>query len=381
MKLRISTYTLITYGLFIAVFKPYFLPNFVRVAIKIFILAWAFLFIISKTPRKKLLNYSLVYCTVVLLSSIAAIFRGNYGVRDVFDSLLYILSFYDLYTFSELCYQKGKTATFRKALYEINLLYCILTVISILLNGVENNSNQVAYLFGNKFTSMYLFILLISLYGCTHDMNQNRNKVVLFIIFTISIAISLYVKCATATVTLVCLLAFLLLPSAVRKRLLRPSIMVILLVMSAVILIWIKLLLKIDFIDNIVSGFFHKSYTVTGRLQIYGMYLVRVILGSFWLGYGYSNSFMQTITGVFANAQNGLLEIFVSFGLFGVIALISTVFHCYKHSAKNDEMIYLSLVVLGMIIAAIFEVTLNWFFILGLCLIRWNPESTLRRQK
>ena len=107
-------------------------------------------------------------------------------------------------------------------------------------------------------------------------------------------------------------------------------------------------------------------------MEIYGKYLTNVILSSFWVGHGYSNSVMKNLTGVYANAQNGLLEMFVSFGFLGVVALIYTVYYCYKKSDKGIQVFYLSLIVYGMIIAAVFEISLNWFFMLGICLIRWN---------
>ena len=375
MNSKISIYTLITYLLFVAVFKPYFLPDVIRVTIKVCVLVFVFLFLLVKVPVKELFNYALVFGGVVLLSCIAATFRGNYGVRNILDSILYFLTFYDLYTFAQLCYKKGKAAIFRNALYQINLVYCVLTIISIMLNGVQNNSNQAAYLFGNKFVSMYLFILLISLYGSTHDMERYHNQVLMFGLFVVSIAISLYVGCATVTVTLVFLLVFLLIPASIQNKLVRPSIMVVLLIMSAVILIWIELILKIDFISRIVSDFFHKSYTVTGRLEIYGVYIWGMIKRHFWFGYGYSNSIMMSYTNLYANAQNGVLEFFMTFGFVGVVALFCMVYHCYKYGHKNGNTTYIALTTLAMIIAGIFEVTINWFFLLSLCLIRWNSND------
>ena len=141
---------------------------------------------------------------------------------------------------------------------------------------------------------------------------------------------------------------------------------------------WIELILNIGFIKIIVNDFFQKTYTVTGRLEIYSVYLVKVILGNFWVGYGYSNTFMKNLTDLYSNAQNGLLEVFVSFGFLGVIALLATVAYCYKQSVKDTNTFFLSIVVYGMIIAAIFEVSLNWFFLMGLCLVRWNCEASTK---
>lgn len=374
-RYKINIYSIISCALFLAVFKQYFLPDAVRQMLKILILVGTFLFLIYSCKKKMLLNVSLMFCASVILSSIVATIRGNYGFRNLLDSLLYALTFYDLYTFSALCKQKGYSDRLIDCMYNMNLIYCILTIISVAMVGIDNNSNNAAYFFGNKFTSSYLFILLISLYGASHDMSNKKNKITLFTIFCFSILFSLYVECATATITLAALFVIYLMPEKIKRLVVKERYVVIALILSAVVIIWIEAILKIDFINRLVTDFFHKSYTLTGRLEIYGSYLAGVIKGSLWTGYGYSNSVMMDLTGVYANAQNGLLEIFVSFGILGVIVLVFTVYYCFKHGEKGNSIFYLSLVVYGMIIAAIFEISLNWFFLLGLCLIRWSSNN------
>lgn len=372
MNYKVNIYNLLTYMLMFAVIKPYFLPESIRQISKIVILVIVFLFIISKSDGKKIFNMSLILCVSVLMSALYSSIKGDYGTKDFLDSLLYILTFYNLYTFIGMCYYKGHINETMKCMFNMVMIYCLLTLFSVLQIGVVNNSNQAAYVFGNKFTSSYLFILLLTLYGATHEMKKHRNKMKYYGLFVVSILFTLYLNCATATVTLLVLFTLNFIPEKVKIVLLNPIVVVVALVLSALIVTSIGQILKIDFVNQIVSGYFNKSYTVTGRLEIYTVYLARVIMGSFWLGYGYSNSYMQTLTGVYANAQNGLLEIFVNLGVIGVIAILLTTFYCYKKEDHNSKSFYLSLVVYGMIIAAIFEVSLNWFFLLGLCLIRWN---------
>ncbi|MDW2799765.1 hypothetical protein RZO55_19505 [Clostridium boliviensis] len=374
-RYKISIYSIISYALFFAVFKPYFLPTTLRQVLKIAILVGTLLFIMFNSEQKRLLNCTLIFGFCVLLSAVAASINGNYNIRDVFDSILYALTFYDLYTFAGLCNYKGNSDKLIKCMYRMNSIYCILTVVSVALVGVENNSNDAAYLFGNKFISAYLFILLIALYGASHEMRKKINGVILSVIFIFSILFSLYIGCSTAVVTLVVLFAVYLLPDKMKQQLINGKYVIIALILSALIVMWIKEVLKINFVHRIVFDYFGKSYTVMGRLEIYSKYLVNVILDSFWVGHGYSNTIMKDLTGVYANAQNGLLDMFISFGFLGVIALIFTVYYCYKQGWKGNKTFYLSLVVYGMIIAAIFEIALNWFFLLGLCLIRWNCST------
>ncbi|RGH85263.1 hypothetical protein DW745_10980 [Ruminococcus sp. AM28-29LB] len=105
---------------------------------------------------------SLLFSGCVLLSAVMAYLKGGYQDKDFLDALLYAVTFYDIYSFIGLCKQKDRFNETIKCLYNIIGLYCILTIVSILSVGTVNNSNQSAYIFGNKFTSSYLFIFFIA---------------------------------------------------------------------------------------------------------------------------------------------------------------------------------------------------------------------------
>ena len=370
---KINVYNFLTYALMFAIIKPYFLPTGLRQISKVAILLCVFLFTVSKTKKNRLVNLAWLFSGSVLLSAIMAYIKGGYQSKDFLDAMLYTVTFYDVYSFVGLCKEKNHFDEMMKCLYNITVLYCILTFLSVMLIGISNNSNQASYIFGNKFTSSYLFIFWIALYGAVHEMDLWKNKVRYIILFLFSIAFTLYMGCATATVTLTILFVVVLISSRkFRLLFLNEKVAVIALLVSAFIVFGMEQILKNDFINDIVAGFFNKSYTVTGRLEIYNVYLMKVIRERFWFGYGYSNSMMKSLTGIYANAQNGLLEIMVNMGFLSVMALLVTVFLCFKNTLKTNKSFYISIIVYGMIIASIFEVALNWFFLFGVCLIRWN---------
>ena len=373
IRYKINVYNFLTYALIFAIVKPYFLPEGLRQASKIIILLCVFCFIVSRIKINRLINLAWLFSGSVVLSAIMAYLKGGYQAKDFLDAMLYAITFYDIYSFVGLCKKKNHFDEMLKCLLKVTALYCILTFLSVMQVGISNNSNQATYIFGNKFTSSYLFIFLIALYGATHEMNLWKNKIRYIGLFVISIAFTLYIGCATATVTLAILFVLVLIPfEKIRILLLDGKFVVAALLISALIVFWMEQILKIDFVNDIVAGYFNKSYTVTGRLEIYNVYLMNVIRNSFWFGYGYSNSMMKNLTGLYANAQNGLLEIMVNMGFLSVMALLVTVFLCFKNTLKSNKSFYISIIVYGMIIASFFEVALNWFFILGVCLIRWN---------
>ena len=81
---------------------------------------------------------------------------------------------------------------------------------------------------------------------------------------------------------------------------------------------------------------------------------------------------MMNITGVFGNAQNGLLEQMMNFGFIGVMAILFTVFYALK---KKKELSYMVILLYAMIVAAIFEVTINWFFWISIFSIQWLEKQ------
>ena len=379
---KISVYNLLTYALIFAIVKPYFLPEALRQASKIFILLCVFVFTVSRTKANRLVNLAWIFSGSVMLSSIIAYLKGGYQAKDFLDAMLYAVTFYDIYSFVGLCKEKNHFDEMLKCLYKIIALYCVLTFLSVMQVGISNNSNQASYIFGNKFTSSYLFIFLIALYGATHEMRLWKNKIRYIVLFVFSIIFTLYMGCATATVTLVILFVLVMIPSEkIRISLLNEKFVVAALLASAFIAFLMEQILKIDFVSDIVYGYFDKSYTVTGRLEIYNVYLINLIKNSFWFGYGYSNSVMKNLTGLYANAQNGLLEIMVNMGFVSVMALLVTVFLSFKNTLKSNKSFYISIIVYGMIIASVYEVALNWFFLLGVCLIRWNHSMDYSKLK
>lgn len=381
-KIKLNIYNLLTYAMIFAIIKPYFLPEWLRKGSKIAILLFLLFFIVSKTPKDKVINISVLFSGIVWISAVVAFFRGNYQAKDLMEAFLYGITFYDIYSFVSLCKQKKHFYDMLKCIYNINMLYCLLTLLSVMLVGIADNSNKSVYFFGNKFTSSYLFILLTALYGATHNTKIWKNRVFHMLLFVFSIFFTHYIGCDTATVSLVILFVIILMPSEkLRLVLISEKVVTVSLIASGVAVIWMNEILKNEFINNIVFGYFGKTITVTGRLEIYNVYLMDIISGRFWLGYGYSNSIIKNLSGLYANAQNGLFEIMVNEGFLGVTALLVTVFFCFKKTKKDLTSFYIAIVVYGMIIASIFEISLNWFFLLGICLIRWNCNSEAEKNK
>lgn len=373
--MTIAFFDLYVYLLFISLFKAYFVPTAVRQAIKIVALILMAFFLIKRLKKKDVFNGSLLFATCIIISGLYNYILNKYTIKALLDSFLYALSFYDLYTIFLYANKKGLIKRLECDLYKINLLYCLLTVASVLVVGVDNNSNVSAYLFGNKFTSSYLFISLIALYGVSHDMNLKMYRRRWLMLVIVGCAFTIYVGCATATVSLASAVLLFSIEKKIHGWIIQnPIVIVGILIGTAIIPFVINFVLKNDFVNYIIFDLFHRSSTVYGRFEIYNNYLYELIQSRFWFGYGYSNGVMLSVSGVFGNAQNGLLEQMMNYGIIGVVAILITVFYALR---KKQGLSYMVILLYAMIVAAIFEVTINWFFWIAVFSIQYSNKEEM----
>ena len=377
----IKIFDLCVYLTFIALFKIYFIPSFVRQLIKIITMCFLLIFLTEKLSKKELINFSLCFAAIIVWSGIWNCFSGNYTIKALLDSFLYALSFYDLYTLFVCANKYQYTKRMAYDLYQINLIYCFFTLASVVFIGTDNNSNVAAYPFGNKFTSSYLFISIISLYGISHNMKRKKNKLIMCVLLILSLSFSIYVNCATATVSLLMATIIFFFNQKICKGIFfKPIIVTGALIITSIIPFIIDFILKNDFVNYVIFDVFHRSSTVFGRFEIYKTFLPELIQNKFWFGYGYSNGKMLQISGVFGNAQNGLLEQMMNFGIIGIVIILITVFYALRKGQKGNAS-YMLILLYAMIVAAIFEITINWFFWIALFTLQWHAQNKKWRDK
>ena len=375
--MKIAVFDLLVYLLYFSLFKAYFIPEVVRQTVKIATLVMVAVFSINRLKRKDIFNGSLLFSACIISSGLYNYILSSYTMKALLDTLLYALTFYDLYTLFLYAYRSEKTKQLGCDLYRMNLIYCLLTIVSVLFVGVDNNSNVSAYLFGNKFTSSYLFISLIALYGLTHDMRFRKYKYMWLALVVFGCVFTIHVGCATATVSLIVAVLLFSLEKMKNGQIIQnPFVVIGVLIITATIPFVINAVLKNNFVNYIIFDVFHRSTTVYGRFEIYNNYLYRLLQNKFWMGYGYSSGIMLSESGVFGNAQNGLLEQMMNFGMIGVIAILVTIFCSLR---KKKKLTYMVILLYAMILAAIFEVTINWFFWIALFSIQYLDEENERK--
>lgn len=368
---------IIIFMLYFSLFKIAIIPSRIRQIIKLFSVLIIFLFVCSKVPKKKLINISLIYSVSILLSGFINYFSHQIAFLSVLESFLNAFLFYDLYTLVFYFYIKNKMRLCLKGLYKINLLGCVINTITILFLKTTYEGETI-YFFGNKFASAYVFVLLIALFGSVHNMSLKKNVRKLYLLILFSLAITYYMRVITAFVSIAAILFFVIFKKKIQPLILNPLIVVITLLCSSFTVFVLDYVLHLNYVRNFVFNTLEKSASIGGRLEIYNVYLKEIINNSIIFGHGYNNRLIYTMSkGVFGNAQNGLFEQFVSYGVVGILAIVVITYYCFKNHKRNNTAYYLSLVVYAMIIAATIEVTINWFFFLGICLVKFSNLSNL----
>lgn len=95
--------------------------------------------------------------------------------------------------------------------------------------------------------------------------------------------------------------------------------------------------LRFDIITSFITDILNKDVTMTGRDIIYTN-IVRIYLGSPWLGYGYGNSIVESELSGFAagynSAHNSLFQILIEVGLVGFVFFFALLFYILTQLRK-----------------------------------------------
>ena len=373
MKTKVKTHEVIIYALFIAIFKPYFIPTVLQQAGKCGIILIVLLFLFSKGKRGDIFNESIPFSVVIILSGVINFYKGKLNVSALFNGLLYAICFYCIYTVIKIT-AKNNSKLVIVSLYKITTLYCVLSLFDLLLPHTVDSMNLKIYLWGNKFTSSYLFVMWIAFYYIKNN-NRNRlalkNKIIIFLLVIASLLYARIVECTTALISIFVMYIFILLQDKIKNLFLNTKILAISLFLSASFPFYAVEIMKTEFARKIFVGLLGENFGLSGRITLYDRYLAKALLWHPIFGNGYGTTVMFDYTGFFGNTQNGLLEIVYKFGVLGAFLLLFLVFSCFKKSSVTNQTIGAAILVYAMIVAGMVEVTFGWIFFYGISLVRW----------
>ena len=367
--------SLVTTAVFIATFKAQGLPEIIQYAIQVSMLIVVALYFIVVKRQIYIKDISLLFSFAMVLSTVIAYYKGTVAIGGLLNCTFYAVCMFFMSQVIRLWFKIGKGKELFKVLLRVVSVYCLITCASVIMQGVEN-SEVVMYFFGGKFISSYFFIFMLSLvYSVHYERIQKsyKSKVRYLVLCMLTAGFLLYFKCMTAVIMVILIYALAFVPDRVKRILQSRTTVCICIIASGVVLYVLEFVLSLPIVRTIIVDVMGKSLDLTSRMPIYTVYLIPLITKSFALGYGHSSAILHTFT-PYWNAQNGLAEILLNYGVVGLVLFLLTAWFCTKkrNSGNADWGCYLMLY--AFVFAAVIEISYDYFFLTTLFVL-WNMNQ------
>ena len=194
--------------------------------------------------------------------------------------------------------------------------------ISVLLSPSHHAETE--YLLGNKFITGYTHILLIGLYAALLSSKSGYvryNWGLFWVLLIESVIIVTTADTMTGTIGLVITAAMaIMLPKSMAKLLSIGLIAVAVLIAINAAFFATGMLLENPYVQHFVTEILGRSLNLTGRTQIYDS-LGFIVQMSPYVGWGYGSPVVSEVVG-YGNAQNGLMELLVRYGIVGTVGFL-----------------------------------------------------------
>ena len=367
-RIRLDWLTLSLVAIYFAVFKLVCIPKVLQQGLKVSCVFFVVLFLITNLKGKDYKHPSILFCFMVVVSSVAGYLAGYVDSSNCTDALFYAICLYALALLISTCRRRGRIDAFISVFFWMTVVYCILSIVFIAKVGVADGP-LLYYFAGNKFSTSYYFILLACLaYVKLHRSGASGRRVILVTaaLGLVALTVAHTVYCSTAVAMSALVVVFAFLPQKAQRYLARPVVIIAAMILTGLILAFLSQLLQVPLVKHIVVDVLGENLTLTGRDLIYSG-LQAVISGSPVFGYGYGNAAVAMYVG-YGNAQNSIMETLVNYGAVGLLAVFYMVWACMKER-KAPWSWGMFILLYAMIAGSVVEITYNYFFFIALMTI------------
>lgn len=365
------------YALFVAIFKSYVIPQSMQQGLKLVLLMGVAYFLWKRVEFKKLFNKVFVLAVVIVVSSILGFMSGTIGLSSVVHGIFHAGCLYLTYTLVCYCMEQNYQNGMINALYRVTSVFCIISLISMMISGHSPNGTEITYFFGYKFMTSYYFMMWLALFRVKNHkkIESERNYKILYVaLILVLFGICKWLYCSTTMLASLVFLAEFVLPKKAKRFLMNPITIIIIVIIAGLVPFVIETIMGIPFVQYFITEVLHKSATLTGRLAIFdsiGVVVSRHIL----LGHGYGNVAIANQVG-YGNAQNGLMQFIVDYGFIGVSLFMYILYKCVKKEKLSEEIEGLYIILYALIVCSIVEISYNYIFYLVLFMIGfWKTNS------
>ncbi len=375
-NIRIRQIDIWIYAMYMVMFKIYAMPQLLQQVYKVMLLGGVLIYLFLHMDLRRFLNGSLLFSGFAVVSTILGYMSDCIPLSDLFNGIQFALCLFALYTLFLHCKDLGYTRQAVGCLWQITGVFCVISLLSILIQGTSPDGTTITYFFGNKFATSYFFLMFAGLSQVRYHDHIQQNLLYRFgavALALIAIAISGWIYCSTSMVAGMVLAVAPLLPKSLRRFAMHPVTVVVVMLLCAVFPLLMEPIMSSKLVQYVVVNVLGESLSLTGRKKIY-RYLLDVIAARFAFGYGYGNDAVWQVVG-FGNAQNGLMQYMVDYGACGTVFFLGTVYGCVK-KAKNIDWVWGAFALLyAMIVASLVEISYGYLFFMALFLLCWADAS------
>lgn len=267
---------------------------------------------------------------------------GNLGLGYVKDDLklssytlgiMISVSVYTAFCLIEYLSSINKSIILFRVFYKTLLFYLIISDLEFLLGG--GGYGNEGYLVGNKFSLSYMHILCYVLYKVSEKIECVERHMFSCILVALTFAISILTECSTALMGMLFVVFVMQMQNSKMKRVLYNGYTYLVILLSGILFMFFySHILGDSFFQYIIVDVLHEDLTLTGRTGIYDLMIDVLPASPFW-GFGVGNShwILAYLFGI-ANAQNGVVNLYIEEGLVGVVMYFLVFASIFKYSKK-----------------------------------------------
>ena len=357
--------------LFVWIFHPPYLPYKAYQVLNVTVVLGLFAYATSQQIGKKSI-YILIYGIIIIVSTYVA--RG-FGVEIVYGSLQTIF-IYNIFIITQNAVRRYGSYGAIKILKKICLAYLCVTDALIIAGVSHVIDGEVVYLCGNKFGVAYMHLIFLALQMSSNEF-IHRSKIRYTLSWILMCAgsglICLMVDCTTGVVGSVFMMISMFTLKRVQKLMIRPTAFLVFFIAVNFLIVGTRVFFSGSSISNLLIDIFNDDFTMLGRYRIYDK-ISMIISQKLFLGYGYNSSIVEEIVG-FGNAQNGILHIWVQYGIFGALAFLLICVTAIKNIEIRLNTIFpILLMVYIFVVISTIEINFSNEFFLLLSLL-YTPKT------
>jgi len=353
-----------------------------RIIQSVFLLLVILMLLMNRVKSNILQNKTFLILIVGVLSSLYFSTKfnlstdfGTYTAVSMRYAYFHIINILTIFYVVLSCRYRHEKLLFFKVYFYLSFVYCILSDICTVLNiGFAEG-----FLVGNKFTLSFLHLSSLVYYYTYKELETKDEFEFNYVKYLIIISvIVLFSGCTTGLFGAICLCACFKYKQKMQKLLFNPFWMAVCLICFTSLSFLFEAIANTNFFSFVIVDILHKDLTMTGRLEIYEVLWEVIQEQPIW-GFG-SHHVMMNYFGM-ANAQNGLFDLAVERGMFGVISFLLMFIYTIKKVEYSQYTLGLLALVFMYIALSCVEITFGLSFNILLVILYMFAEDNCINEK